>query len=964
MEYISNFFHFYETIDSFEAHKRQNVINPDSICFIKESSQIYTQGTLFGICKSRFESIENMVKEHEIILKNILGDEGPSVPTSTIDNLKDIIEFLSGFTTDDNLKVIVENMIETVKTEVSVITAELSQKVNSVIDTVNGLQPQIDSLRSNIAAQNSVIELINNRTDATQRTVVLLQDSFESLRTYVNGVSNDVDNRLSQMEATIRSMNSMINGINTDIMQIEEFMSDIRDDISSSATNSEEALRVATEANQKATNLVNSKGQPEGIAPINDLGKIPDNFIPEWANSVQMEESVTYFPSTGENNILYIDTSTKIQYRWDGSKYTILYDPSTSADAIEALDTKTTEAIAAANTLITAESNRAKESEAILEESLDDLTTSVTSINNKIGANEGIATLDSGGKVPSAQLPSYVDDVIDVYVKENEDDSISLYLDEGLTTEVTPESGKIYISVGTVKPNAEYRWSGSTYVNIGNPIVIGTVTGTAYDGGKGSELEAKVETISDTIGKEQDIDIVIPMTPHNLEFIDNSDTNLELFAENFPLENVKVKYKDKELSNTEFISLMNNNSIKYTARILLIDYLGEIASIIPNLPVSATFVLIDEVTLGAKCIYIGPFECIFYPRNTLMLVAYTSEHDTIVNFTFKSNDVVKVELNKGDVAGNLRESLDTILKGDIYYPTINFIGKISYKEGEETKFKLIHLNVINKKIVSELTENPNEPGNIGYYEYIPVYNGNTLTSLDLVFHKIDCDVTVTELGYPLNSDENKAKLESIIAKYFTIELEPWDMSYTGEVPEMIIHAGKLYKNVYISVSGGGVGQSNHTYYGIRGERVDYEDYNTSGTLSYIGYNRDIGETSNSSGGTITSGSESINTSINVRSTTNITVEDEFQTIEVTNTTDEKDRIIELLNFGYNKGQTIYYNNLPPISYNSTSGAYYFYYKEYDESTYPNYIEYTLKVVESAGELTFSVRKHTFNYILP
>lgn len=963
MEYISDFFHFYETIDSFEAHKRQNVINPDSICFIKESSQIYTQGTLFGICKSRFESIENMVKEHEIILKNILGDEGPSVPTSTIDNLKDIIEFLSGFTTDDNLKVIVENMIETVKTEVSVITAELSQKVNSVIDTVSGLQPQIDSLRSNIAAQDSVIELINNRTDATQRTVVLLQGSFESLRTYVNGVSNDVDNRLSQMEATIRSMNSMINDINTDIMQIEEFMSDIRDDISSSATNSEEALRVATEANQKATNLVNSKGQPEGIAPINDLGKIPDNFIPEWANSVQMEESVTYFPSTGENNILYIDTATKIQYRWDGSKYDILYDPSTSADAIEALDTKTTEAIAATNTLITAESNRAKESEAILEESLDDLTTLVTSINNKIGANEGIATLDSGGKVPSAQLPSYVDDVIDVYVKEDEDDSITLYLDEELTTEVVPESGKIYISVGAVKPNAEYRWSGSTYVNIGNPIVIGTVTGTAYDGGKGSELEAKVETLNDSVDKQQTFDIIIPMSSN--QDLEQKGMSIAYLGMGY-LNDVEL-YKDGiKLSKFDILQIANDKVSAYTATIKFDN--GETVRYIASVPVKCYTKYYRGIG-DYPVIDIGPFGNESDLHNGLYSLQiiqgnYTSGGPSTrlvgLDILFFRLDNYNVETDNG--------LLQDLLKYGTSSP-ISCVGRIEYNSDDEQtpkKYKTVpfYINEESQTFVSELTENLNEPGNIGYYEYIPIYNGDTLTSLDLVFHKIDCDVTVTELGYPLNSDENKAKLESIIAKYFTIELEPWDMSYTGEVPEMIIHAGKLYKNVYISVSGGGVGQSDHTYYGIRGERVDYEDYNTSGTLSYIGYNRDIGETSNSSGGTITSGSESINTSINVRSTTSITVEDEFQTIEVTNTTDEKDRIIELLNFGYNKGQTIYYNNLPPISYNSTSGAYYFYYKDYDESTYPNYTEYTLKVVESAGELTFSVRKHTFNYILP
>jgi hypothetical protein len=65
------------------------------------------------------------------------------------------------------------------------------------------------------------------------------------------------------------------------------------------------------------------------------------------------------------------------------------------------------------------------------------------------GQNSGLASLDSGGKVPSAQLPSYVDDV----------------LEYGSTASfpVTGETGKIYVAQDT---NYEYRWSGSTYIRL------------------------------------------------------------------------------------------------------------------------------------------------------------------------------------------------------------------------------------------------------------------------------------------------------------------------------------------------------------------------------------------------------------------------------------------------------------------------------------------------------------------
>jgi hypothetical protein len=106
---------------------------------------------------------------------------------------------------------------------------------------------------------------------------------------------------------------------------------------------------------------------------------------------------------------------------------------------------------------------------------------------SEMGVASGVATLDDKGLVPSSQLPSYVDDVIDVYATYTKSDTevlsnIALFSDSSKTTAITPESGKIYIDV---ENNYQFRWTGTQYVTVGAPTVLGEVTGTAYDGGKG-----------------------------------------------------------------------------------------------------------------------------------------------------------------------------------------------------------------------------------------------------------------------------------------------------------------------------------------------------------------------------------------------------------------------------------------------------------------------------------------------
>lgn len=101
------------------------------------------------------------------------------------------------------------------------------------------------------------------------------------------------------------------------------------------------------------------------------------------------------------------------------------------------------------------------------------LTEAKTYTDNKItelkGANGGLAELDANGRVPSSQLPSYVDDVLDYA-------NLAGF-------PATGESGKIYIAQDT---NKSYRWSGSTYVEISSSLALGETSSTAYRGDRGA----------------------------------------------------------------------------------------------------------------------------------------------------------------------------------------------------------------------------------------------------------------------------------------------------------------------------------------------------------------------------------------------------------------------------------------------------------------------------------------------
>ncbi len=112
---------------------------------------------------------------------------------------------------------------------------------------------------------------------------------------------------------------------------------------------------------------------------------------------------------------------------------------------------------------------------------LDEITSSLGDLEHKIGKPNGIASLNEEGIVPSSQLPSYVDDVIEV-------DSFDMLPEIG-------EAGKIYVVKDT---NLTYRWSGTIYVEISKSLALGETSSTAYAGDKGKDTTDKVAKIRNT----------------------------------------------------------------------------------------------------------------------------------------------------------------------------------------------------------------------------------------------------------------------------------------------------------------------------------------------------------------------------------------------------------------------------------------------------------------------------------
>ena len=173
------------------------------------------------------------------------------------------------------------------------------------------------------------------------------------------------------------------------------------------------------------------------------------------------------------------------------------------------------------------------------------------------GAAGGVAELDAGGKVPASQLPSYVDDVIEGYYYNGK-----FYKEAAHTTEITGETGKIYVSLDS---NLTYRWSGTKYVEISQSLALGETSSTAYAGNKGKKNAEDISTLSEKMTTaESDIDTLqsekAQKTYVDEKLADKADLDNGIIAHSqLPFDVVSVD--DTVLYPTAFVDVEDNGDI-------------------------------------------------------------------------------------------------------------------------------------------------------------------------------------------------------------------------------------------------------------------------------------------------------------------------------------------------------------------------------------------------------------------
>lgn len=185
-------------------------------------------------------------------------------------------------------------------------------------------------------------------------------------------------------------------------------------------------------------------------------------------------------------------------------------------DADTALDTKFTKAVADE---AEARTDADTALGARIDKEISDRTAADTALDNKLQANidaleakhdafvatkgkaNGFASLDANGTVPANQLPSYVDDIIDVYATYDKSatgelTNIKLYSDAAHQNAITGEAGKIYINITNGEPPYQFRWTGTIFARAdAQVLILGQITGTAFDGGRGKELENQIASL-------------------------------------------------------------------------------------------------------------------------------------------------------------------------------------------------------------------------------------------------------------------------------------------------------------------------------------------------------------------------------------------------------------------------------------------------------------------------------------
>ena len=406
----------------------------------------------------------------------------------------------------DQTRTVLENKISELQTnteaDLEVFRSEFENKLAEL-----AAKEEADIVAVNNSLKEAKTELQNNIDNLASKTENDLTVAKKELDNKISELSTKTESDLSTLRADLESSISVTK---TELEKsISELASKTENDLNTAKSELEKAISDLTakeEADIVAVNNALSEAKKElenSISSLaskteNDLSlatKELNNKISELATKTEsdlstlradLESSISVTKTDLESKITELATKTDAKFQATDSKIEATKtELQTNIDNLshrhdddmKDIRREIEEATAGSNEALNTHIQDKSNPHQVTKEQvgLGNVTDDTQVKRSEMGMPEGVATLDAIGKVPSSQLPSFVDDVIEV-------DSFDLLPETG-------ETGKIYVTKDT---NLTYRWSGSQYVEISESLALGETSSTAYPGDKGKATTDKV----------------------------------------------------------------------------------------------------------------------------------------------------------------------------------------------------------------------------------------------------------------------------------------------------------------------------------------------------------------------------------------------------------------------------------------------------------------------------------------
>ena len=133
----------------------------------------------------------------------------------------------------------------------------------------------------------------------------------------VDGKVTSLTTQVSNLDTTVGTIQSDVTTAKSDIAQTKTDLSVVSGKVDQLVDGGESAAAVSVKLND----FIATKGQAEGLATLNEAGKIPESQLPSYVDDVVEAASKAALPTPGESGKIYVTTDTNLTYRWSGTGY-------------------------------------------------------------------------------------------------------------------------------------------------------------------------------------------------------------------------------------------------------------------------------------------------------------------------------------------------------------------------------------------------------------------------------------------------------------------------------------------------------------------------------------------------------------------------------------------------------------------------------------------------------------------